>query len=176
MAGAAPGITVPITRDIRESYGKPAQVMRRLLSAGQREDRALAILMGGAFLAFVFQLPKLARQAHLNNEDLTGLMANTLFACLFFLPLIFYGIAAVSHVVAKVFGGQGTWYGARLALFWSFLAASPLLLLNGLVAGFVGNGFELQLVSFVWFVVFAAFWVINLRVAETTVEPDGATP
>lgn len=149
--------------------------MRRLLSEGQREDRALAILMGGAFLAFVFQLPKLARQAHLNSEDLTGLMVNTLFACLFFLPLIFYGIAAMSHVIARVFGGKGSWYGARLALFWSFLAASPLMLLNGLVAGFVGAGFELQAVGLIWFIVFAAFWLINLRVAETAVEPNAAT-
>lgn len=167
---------MPVTRDIRESYGKPAHVMRRLLAAGQREDRAIAILMGGAFLAFVFQLPKLSRQAHLDGTDLTAMMSNTLFACLFVLPLVFYGIAALSHLVAKAFGGKGTWYGARLALFWSFLAASPLMLLNGLVAGFVGPGIELQLVGLVWFLVFAAFWVINLRVAESAVEPDVATP
>lgn len=150
--------------------------MRRLLQAGQREDRALALLMGGAFLAFLFQLPRLSRQAHLQGEDLTGLMANTLFACLFFLPLIFYGIAAISHMIARLFGGKGTWYGARLALFWSFLAASPLMLLNGLVAGFVGEGLELQIVGLLWLVVFAAFWLINLRVAESAVEPDVATP
>ena len=150
--------------------------MRRLLADGQREDRALAILMGGAFLAFLFQLPKLSRQAHLQGEDLTGLMANTLFACLFFLPLIFYGIAAVTHIIARIFGGKGTWYGARLALFWSFLAASPLMLLNGLVAGIVGEGFELQIVGFIWFVVFTAFWLINLRVSETAVAPAVATP
>ncbi|MEL6509102.1 MAG: YIP1 family protein [Pseudomonadota bacterium] len=167
---------MPVTRDIRESYRKPAQVMRRLLADGQREDRALAILMGGAFLAFLFQLPKLSRQAHLQGEDLTGLMANTLFACLFFLPLIFYGIAAVTHIIARIFGGKGTWYGARLALFWSFLAASPLMLLNGLVAGLVGDGVQLQIVGLLWFLVFGAFWFINLRVAESAVEPDVATP
>ncbi len=150
--------------------------MRRLLADGQREDRVLAILMGGAFLAFLFQLPRLSRQAHLQGEDLTGLMVNTLFACLFFLPLLFYGIAAVSHILAKIVGGKGTWYGARLALFWSFLAASPLMLLNGLVAGFVGPGFELQLVGLLWFLVFGAFWFINLRVSESAVEPDAATP
>ena len=112
----------------------------------------------------------------MQGEDLTGLMANTLFACLFFLPLIFYGIAAISHMIARLFGGKGTWYGARLALFWSFLAASPLMLLNGLVAGFVGEGLELQIVGLLWLVVFAAFWLINLRVAESAVEPDVATP
>lgn len=150
--------------------------MRRLLADGQREDRALAILMAGAFLAFVFQLPRLSRQAHLQGEDLTGLMANTLFACLFFLPLIFYGIAAVSHLVAKIFGGKGTWYGARLALFWSFLAASPLMLLNGLVAGLMGPGVELQIAGLIWFLVFSTFWFINLRVAESAVETTTATP
>ncbi|MEC7668511.1 MAG: YIP1 family protein, partial [Pseudomonadota bacterium] len=32
---------MPVTTDIVASYRRPAQVMRRLLSAGTREDRAL---------------------------------------------------------------------------------------------------------------------------------------
>ncbi|MEM1302938.1 MAG: YIP1 family protein, partial [Pseudomonadota bacterium] len=31
---------MPVTRDIVQSYTRPRKVMRRLLDAGQREDRA----------------------------------------------------------------------------------------------------------------------------------------
>ena len=34
-------------------------------------------------------------------------------------------------------GGQGSAYGARLAVFWALLSSAPLVLLNGLVAGFI---------------------------------------
>ncbi|MEO0865918.1 MAG: YIP1 family protein, partial [Pseudomonadota bacterium] len=56
-------------------------------------------------------------------------------------------------------GGKGSAYGARLALFWALLASSPLVLLHGLTAGFVGPGIELQFVGFVWLVVFLWFWI-----------------
>lgn len=158
---------MPVTTDIVASYRRPAQVMRRLLSAGTREDRALAMLMAGCVLAFISQLPRLAREAHLTGEELNPMLGGALFAWLFIAPLMFYLIAALSHLVARLFKGKGDWFGARLALFWAFLAASPLMLLNGLTAGFVGPGAALTLVGFVWFVAFMAIWLVSLKVAET---------
>ncbi|MEE3359465.1 MAG: YIP1 family protein [Pseudomonadota bacterium] len=158
---------MPVTTDIVASYRRPAQVMRRLLSAGTREDRALAMLMAGCVLAFISQLPRLAREAHLTGEELNPMLGGALFAWLFIAPLMFYLIAALSHLVARLFKGKGDWFGARLALFWAFLAASPLMLLNGLTAGFVGPGAALTLVGFVWFVVFMVIWLVSLKVAET---------
>ena len=38
---------MPVLTDITQSYRRPQRGMERLLSMGQREDRALAILMGG---------------------------------------------------------------------------------------------------------------------------------
>jgi hypothetical protein len=141
--------------------------MRRLLSAGTREDRALAMLMAGCVLAFISQLPRLSREAHLTGEELNPMLGGALFAWLFIAPLMFYLIAALSHLVARLFKGNGDWFGARLALFWAFLAASPLMLLNGLTAGFVGPGAALTLVGFVWFVAFMVIWLVSLKVAET---------
>ena len=46
------------------------------------------------------------------------------------------------------------------------LASSPLVLLNGLAAGFLGAGPQLMLVGLIWFVVFLWFWLSGLRVAE----------
>ncbi|MFQ3302280.1 MAG: hypothetical protein ACI9EH_001177, partial [Planktomarina sp.] len=53
-----------VTRDIVEAHLRPRRVMARLLRMGQREDRVLAMLMGGCIILFVSQWPYRARQAH----------------------------------------------------------------------------------------------------------------
>jgi len=157
---------MPVSSDIIATYRGPGRVMRRLLAMGPREDRALVILMAACAIVFVAQLPRLSRQAHLTGQDLNMMMGGTLLAWLIFAPLLFYILAALSHLAAKLLGGQGDGYGARLALFWSLLAASPLLLLHGLTAGFVGPGPALQVVGFVWLAVFVWFWITSLKTAE----------
>ena len=162
-----------ISTDIVATYRGPGQVMRRLLAAGQREDRALAILMGACALIFVAQWPRLAREAHLTPDvGLDQLIGGSLLAWVFIMPLVLYGLAAISHVMAKALGGKGSWYGARLALFWSLLASSPLLMLYGLVAGFIGQGLELSIVGLIWLVAFGVFWLRTLRVAELEAAPQ----
>lgn len=157
---------MPVTRDIAATYRGPSGVMRRLLDMGPREDRALAFVMGFCALAFIAQMPGLARQAHLEGSDLGMLMGGALLGSVILLPLLLYALAALSHLAARLFGGQGSGYGARLALFWSLLASSPLVLLNGLVAGFIGPGPALNLVGFLWFAVFLWFWFSGMRQAQ----------
>ncbi len=154
-----------ITRNITATYRGPGSVMARLLSAGPREDRALAYLMGACGLIFVAQLPRLAREAHLTGGDLNMAMGGTLLAWLFIAPLLFYGFAALARLIGRLMGGQGSAYGARLALFWALLAASPLILLHGLVSGFIGPGPAQQIVGFLWLAVFLWFWV-SLSLAQ----------
>lgn len=158
--------SVPVTRDIAATYRGPGAVMRRLLALGKREDRALAILMAGCALVFVSRWPALSRQAHLDGRDVNELLAGALFGWIFIAPLLLYGMAALSHLIARAFGGTGSWYGARLALFWSLLAATPLMLLNGLVAGFIGPGAGLNLVGLLWCAAFLWFWISSLVVSE----------
>lgn len=160
-----------VTRNIRATYKGPGRVVTGLLALGQREDRALAYLMAGCVVVFIAQMPKLARQAHITGEDLNMLMGATLLAWVFVAPLILYCVAGLSHVIAKLFRSRGSAYGARLALFWALLASSPLMLLNGLVAGFIGPGIELNLVGFLWFAFFMWFWFGGLiAVARTNTE------
>ena len=157
-----------VTRNIRATYKGPGRVVTGILALGQREDRALAYLMAGCLVVFVAQMPRLARQAHLTGEDLNMLMGATLMAWLFIAPLALYCLAGLSHLIAKLFKGKGTSFGARLALFWALLASSPLMLLNGLVAGFIGPGIELQIVGLLWFAFFMWFWLGGLYAAERT--------
>lgn len=156
-----------VTRDIVATYRGPGRVVARLLAMGQREDRALAILMAACAVIFIAQWPRLARQAHLDPEiELNMLLGATLLAWVMIAPLLMYVLAFVSHLVARAVGGRGTGYGARIALFWALLASSPVLLLHGMVAGFIGAGPALSLVGLVWLALFAWFWVSGLRQAE----------
>ncbi|MEX0285688.1 MAG: YIP1 family protein [Paracoccaceae bacterium] len=157
---------MPVTTDIGATYRGPGRVMERLLQAGQREDRALIFLMAFCVLAFVAQLPALSRRAHIEGLERDALMGGALLGSVFILPLIFYMLAALSHLVARAVGGRGTWYGARLALFWSLLASTPLLLLHGLVGGIIGEGPVLTGVGALWAVVFLWFWLSCLRRSE----------
>lgn len=153
------------TTDIVASYKGPGRVVRRILGQGVREDRALIFLMIGCLMVFIAQLPRLSRGAHLTETDLNMLMGGALMAWLFIAPLLLYVLAGLTHVIARAVGGKGPAYGARIALFWALLATSPLILLHGLTAGFVGPGLELSLVGIIWVAAFFWFWISGLRAA-----------
>lgn len=157
---------MPVSADIVATYRGPRRVMRRLLDMGPREDRALALVMAFCVIAFVAQMPALARRAHLEQLELDMLLGGALLGSVIILPLLLYTLALLSHWVARLLGGRGTAYAARLALFWSLLASTPLVLLNGLVAGFIGPGPALSIVGLLWMVVFLWFWLSNLYQAE----------
>ncbi|WP_037227338.1 hypothetical protein [Roseobacter sp. GAI101] len=153
------------TRDIVASYRNPAAVVRRLLGQGTREDRNLIYLMVACLIFFVAQTPRLAREAFISGTDLNMLLGGTLLAWLFIAPLIFYVLAAGTQIILRVLRGNVTGFNTRLALFWALLASSPLVLLHGLTAGFVGPGIELQIVGLIWLCVFLWFWISGLLVA-----------
>lgn len=161
-----------LTTEIVRTYRSPRTVIRRHLAAGRREDRAIAYLMAACLIIFVAQWPRLQRAAMFDPDapPLDAQIAGALFAWLFIMPLAFYGIAALSHIVARLLGGQGTWWGARIALFWTLLATAPLMLLYGLVAGMIGPGLELQITGAVTALAFLVIWGVSLREAETAPE------
>ncbi|UWQ12943.1 YIP1 family protein [Aliiroseovarius sp. M344] len=156
--------------DVIRSYRAPRAVFRRRLDLGTREDKALAVLMGGCLLVFAAQLPRLARVAHETGDDLNMLMGATMLGWIFIMPLAFYLFGTLSHILMRLIGGQGTAFGARFALFWALLCATPLWLLWGLVAGFIGEGVQMTLTGALALLAFLLFWSINLREAERRVE------
>ncbi|WP_102107160.1 YIP1 family protein [Oceaniglobus roseus] len=155
-----------LTRDIAASYVRPGAVLRRRTSGPAREDRALVTVMLACGLIFVAQWPRLSREAFLTGQELNGLMAGALLGWLIIAPLFLYALAALSHLVARLMGGRGSWFGARMALFWALLAASPLWLLWGLVAGFLGAGAALNATGLVALGAFLAIWIAGLTTLE----------
>ncbi|MEY4697349.1 MAG: hypothetical protein RIT14_1777 [Pseudomonadota bacterium] len=168
-----------VALDMLRAWVAPRAVIRRKLGDGPREDRALAVLMGACLLLFVAQWPGLAREAHLTRlaaeaagtpldqvPSLQALMGSRLLALIFVAPLLFYGLALASHGLARLVGGRGTAFGARMALFWALLAATPAVLFQGLVNGFIGEGPVAAGVGVAVFAGFLYLWIAMLIEAE----------
>lgn len=156
-----------VTQDILATWRGPGRVIRRLLEGGMREDKVVYLTLITCVLIFVAQMPYQSREAHLDPQ--IPLSARLYWSGLFFvfiLPFFVYFLAALSHLIARLIGGRGTWMGARLALVWALLALTPLTLLMGMIAGFVGAGPGLTLVSVLWVALLAWFWFGGFVSAE----------
>ncbi len=160
-----------VTRDIVQSWRRPRVVIRRLLSMGRREDRALMFLLVACGLIFVAQWPRLSREAFLDpSVPLEARLSITFFAMLMVWPILLYLLAGLSHLMARGFGGKGTWYSSRLALFWALLASSPAWLLYGLMTGFIGESAGVQVVGLLVLGAFLGIWIMGLIEAESAPE------
>lgn len=158
------------TEDILRSYRAPRAVVRAHLARRRSEMRVFSFLIAGLIVIFIAQWPRLSRLAYEHpDQPLTGLMVGTGLGLLATIP-VFYLMAAGAVLIARLIGGNGNWYGGRLALFWAMLAAAPLMLLQGLVAGFIGAGAQLGLVSLLVFAAFFVIWLAGLRVTQFETE------
>ncbi|MEM9320852.1 MAG: hypothetical protein AAGA70_17880 [Pseudomonadota bacterium] len=163
-----------VSKDIVATWRRPRRVMRRLLEIGRREDLALVFLMLACLLIFVAQMPRLRVEALANAEvGFYDLLAGSLFAWLCGAPLLAYAIAAISHLIARIFGGRGTWYSARLAFFWTLLATTPAWLFYGLMAGLAPGGGEL-VAGILLTAGLVVIWALTLYEAERA--PEGPQP
>lgn len=184
---------MPVVTDIAASYRGPRRVMAAKLRRGIDDRLAVVYLLAGAALGFVAQLPRLRREALQSNPELEeairaeagdvrqieatavpaeladakfqALVSGALFGWIFIVPLALYVIAALSHFILRRFGGSLDGVEARLALFWAFLAATPVMLFQGLVGGFIGPGPVWNGVTVLWIGVFFWFWLSNMREA-----------
>ena len=166
-----------VSTDIVATWRRPARVMRKLLEMGRREDRALVILLAACLVIFIAQWPRLSREAYFavaGQAPLEAQMAITFFAMLMVWPLMAYGLAGLTHLIARLFGGRGSWYSSRLALFWALLASSPAWLSHGHVAGFIGPGPALSIAGVILLVAFLTIWTLCLVEAERAAEAEVA--
>ncbi|MFN3846984.1 MAG: YIP1 family protein [Paracoccaceae bacterium] len=155
-----------ITTDIVESWRRPRVVVRRHLARGTSEAFAFSLLVTFLMLAFVAQWPGASRVAfETGNTPVSPRLLAIALALLATIPL-WYAVAALSRLIARMFGGRGSWYGARIALFWSLVAVTPLMLLQGLVAGLIGPSPGLTAVGVAAGAAFVVFWALALIEVE----------
>ncbi len=156
-----------LTTDMRQSWTGHRSVVRRHLARGRSEPFVFTFLFVFMVLAFVAQYPRAARVAlETPQTPLAPQMLGLALGLLATLPF-WYGLAAISHLIARALGAQSTWYGARLALFYSLVAASPLVLLQGLVVGIIGAGMQSFLVGILAMTAFVVFWALALVEVST---------
>jgi hypothetical protein len=155
-----------VSTDLVATWWRPRAVMRQHLARGRSEPFAFSLLLVFLILAFVSQWPAAARAAFVAGEPSAWpRILPTAYGLLAAIPFL-YGFAALGHLAARAMGGQGSWYGARIALFWALAAVGPLMLLQGLVSGMIGPGPALSAVTLVVAVAFLWLWATLLHEAE----------
>jgi hypothetical protein len=155
-----------LTSDIVESWRRPRAVVRRLQGAGRSEPFVFTFLFVFLLLAFTALAPYLSRQAALHPE--VPLLARLFAAALGMLALIplFYLLAALGHLVARLMGGTGSFYDGRLALFWALTCTTPAMLIYGLARAFAADSAGVGVLGGLTFVVFLVFYATLLREVE----------
>jgi hypothetical protein len=157
-----------VVEDIWRTYRRgPRLVVADHLARGPNEARAFAFLVLGCGLVWLGQWPRLMREAEAGRPDpeatFQQLAGTALVTWVMVMPLVFFGLAALTHAASRAMGGQGEPWAARVAVFWAWLAASPLALVAGLAAGFTGASVLANLLAILWIGVFAAFWASAQR-------------
>lgn len=160
---------------ILRTYRAPREVMATHRASGADEASGLTWLFVACILFFVARLPELSRQSHMASlegveQPVASLALPLFYGTVLMAPLMFLLIAAASHLVARLFGGRGSWRGARLALFWSLLCTTPFVLFQGLIAGFIGPGGALTAAALLVFSVFIVIWLYCLIEMESGAE------
>ncbi len=157
-----------VTTDLLSAWRSPRASIRRHLVRGVSEPFAFSLLVVFLILAFVGQWPVAAREAFLAQEPsaLPRLLARGL-ALLATIPF-WYALAALCRLLAGALGGQGNWYGSRLALFWALAVTGPLLLLLGLVEAMIGPGGQLAATRAIVGLVFLGLLIVMLHEVERT--------
>ncbi len=121
------------------AYGDFRASMRQAMARNTGEENLLALVAFGSFVVFLSFLPTLFATDLRDNpeQSLAGGVIMWFFVVMFFLPLVLYGIAALSHFIAKRFGAEGPYFKARQALFWALAVLSPVLIVKALLASVV---------------------------------------
>jgi hypothetical protein len=154
-----------LTGDIVATYKGPGRVVARFLSQGRNEVRALLFVLIAGMMMFIAVMPYQAREAQLDAE--VPLQARIYWSAFFYIlimPILLYLVAFFLWPFVWLFRRPVSGYEVRFSLFWALLATTPVMMLLGLTAGFIGQGSELELVGYLWLGVFLWFFISGLRV------------
>lgn len=145
-----PGLILGIGRFFHDPRGS----VRGMLASDPTEARLLVYAMMAAAILLTGRIVTLLNDG-LSPDMLAAMVTAQIVSLLFFLPLAYYGLAALGTVVARRFGGRGGWREGRAAFFWAALVSAPVLMLSmigaDLVSGAAGDVLgEVGGVFFAW--------------------------
>ncbi len=142
-------LTTGFIPDIINAYGGLRASMRRQIDRDYGEERLLALVAYGCFAIFLSFLPRLlaTNLSATPEQSIAAGIIMWFFVVMFFFPLLFYTVAAISHLIARAFGANGSFSNTRHALFWMLAVLSPVLLVKAMltsvfiqIGGAVGEG------------------------------------
>ncbi len=156
-----------LTGDILATYKGPGRVVARFLAQGRNEVRALLFVLIAGMMMFIAAMPYQAREAQLDPDiPLQARMYWSAFFYILILPILIYLFAIVVWGLARIARRHITGYEIRFTLIWALLASTPIMLLMGLTAGFIGPSIQLQILGLIWLVIFGWFWAAGLLRAD----------
>ena len=122
--------------EIVNAYGGFRASMRKQLDKNPGEEGLLALLIFGCFVIFLSFLPRLFATdlSQAPDQSIAGGIIMWFFVVMFFLPLLMYGIAWISHFIAKGFGTTNSNKNARHALFWGLTVLTPVFIAKAMLA------------------------------------------
>lgn len=122
--------------EIINAYGGLRASMRKQLDRNPGEEGLLALLIYGCFVIFLSFLPRLFATdlSQTPDQSMAAGIIMWFFVVMFFLPLLLYGVAWVSHFISKAFGADTPNKNARHALFWALAVLSPVLITKAMLA------------------------------------------
>lgn len=110
-------------------YHDPRGSVQGMLDSHPSEAR----LMAYAFIASSILLAgRLVGVAMTAEGNLLPRVLEQIGSTLFFVPLAYYGIAALGTMIAQACGGTGNWVDGRRAFFWAALVSAPLVAVSEL--------------------------------------------
>lgn len=149
-----PGILARVIR----TWRNPRRVMHA--QASLSEGGLFAILFMAMTLAFLAQLPVRKRAAILDPTISFEMWSFGSLVGVIIAALMAYVLAGL---VALMLGRRISGHGSRVALFWSALAVSPLMLVSGLAEGYLGPVPAILVLRIGIFAAFIWFWFTGIR-------------
>ena len=125
-----PGLVLGIARFFYDPRGS----MRGVLDSHPSEARILAYGIIAASLLLVGRVVTLVAAGNAQGGDLLARAMEQSVSMLFFVPLLYYGLAAIGTVIARTFGGDGRWTDGRAAFFWAALVSAPVMVCASLAS------------------------------------------
>lgn len=152
-----------LVQSIVQSYRNPTPVFQRMWAGGVEERTNLALVMGACATGFVSAWPGLSRQAFLTGEPLDQLMGGALLGWVMIAPLMLYVLSLILFFISRLWRSASDAAQVRRIVFWALVVSAPVLLLHGLVAGFIGAGTAKTLVGAVWMAVMIRTIIAGFR-------------
>ena len=165
-----------LVSNIVQSYRQPGTIVVRLARGDLREPQVLFFGLLACGLIFVAQWPVLSREATLDSSvTFEQRMGGALFAVMFILPLVLYGIAGLLQLIMRLISRQIIGLHVRLAFFWALLTVTPLMLIERGMAAFLGAHPAVTVFGFVVAGTFLYILITGLRALLRLNAPTGQT-